>query len=89
MSTLLRHHESLSNFTKTSALTSVITTEQARLVALLCAKYNIDVQVNAAAESNGQFFNKTIQIDSPIRFGRIDSNRESECSTTNRAIQAI
>jgi len=32
-------------------------------------------QANAAAESNGRFFNKTNR--------RIDSNHESECSNTN------
>ena len=70
------------NFTKTSAVTSVITTEQSTVI------YNGGVwdygrmiidQANAAAELNGQFFNK--KIDSPKTNPRIDSNRESECSS--------
>jgi len=70
------------NSTKTSAVTSVITTEQSAVILnnvhcyvlywLTSWRMIID-QANAAAESNGRFF----------LIKRIDSNRESECSTLN------
>ena len=71
--TRIREEEDSHNFTKTSAVTSVITTEQSTVI------YNGGVwdygrmiidQANAAAESNGRFFNKTNRFYS-IRLKRI------------------
>ena len=47
-------------------------------------------QANAAAESNGQFFNKTNRFESFAQNKwRIDLNRELECSTVHKLILCI
>jgi len=78
-SRLLRHYSN--NFTKTLAVTSVITTEQSAVILNnvhgTVPWHMIIDQANAAAKSNGRFFNKTNQ------FAQNESiqNHESECSS--------